>query len=587
MSLSGAQLLVSYLEQEGVRALFGIPGGHLLGFYDALIDSHIAPVLTKHESGAAFMAAGYAQVSGGLGVCCGTVGPGATNLVTGVAAAYMQSIPVLVITAQSGTAVIGQGSLQEAAGEGRSFSQVELLACVTKHSEMVLRPEKLGQAIRRALRIAFEGRPGPVHLDIPAEVFRAQVEEEIVPVSRYRADARTHLDAAVAEQVLRVLAGATNPAILAGAGARGGEGPQALLELAERLSLPVATTLQAKGIIPEDHPLALGCLGLYGTHAANRHMRAGLDVLLVVGSSLHEFTTHVWDPALKPSQTLIQMDIDATEIGKNYPVDLSLVGDAPTLLRDLADAAASLDLYGPERELDSLRAETEYFSEDGMRSDEVPIKPQRAMVEIRQALPDDALIFTDIGNSITWVERNLLARQPNTIISFGSLAAMGSGVAAVVGGKLAAGARPAVVVCGDGDFQIYGMEVMTAVSHSIPAVWIVLENGSLGMVRDVQTNMYHGRHVASEFVSPDLTLMAQAFGAAGYRPESPAEIAPMLRQALGDGRPAILTIPIDRDEMPPVKARMLAMERSMGLPSKRESMGLNAVRALIRMLRER
>ncbi|MHB1318924.1 MAG: thiamine pyrophosphate-binding protein, partial [Anaerolineae bacterium] len=287
------------------------------------------------------------------------------------------------------------------------------------------------------------------------------------------------------------------------------------------------------------------------------------------------------------SRTLIQVDIDATEIGKNYPVDIALLGDAPTLLRDLVDAAADMDLRGPDRDLEGLRAETEYFCESAMRADDVPIKPQRAMAEIREALPDDALVFTDIGNSLTWVERNLLARQPNCVISFGSLAAMGSGVAAVIGGKIAAGSRPAVAVCGDGDFQIYGMEVMTAVSHDIPVVWIVLENGRLGMVRDVQTTMYHGRHVASEFVAPDLTLLAQAFGAAGYRAESPAQIAPMLREALDAGRPAILTILIDPDEMPPYKARMLAMERSMGLPGKRESMGLAAVRALIGMLRER
>lgn len=589
MARNGAELLVAYLQQEGVEAVFGIPGGHLLGFYDALIGSDIAPVLTKHESGAAFMAAGYAYVSGGLGVCCGTVGPGATNLVTGVTAAHMQSLPMLVITGQVGTVSIGQGALQEAAGEGRSFSQTELFRCITKHSEMVTRPDKLGQAVRRALRIAWSSRPGPVHLDLPADVLRGQVTEEVVPVVRYRSVAHPHPSQEDLQRAVRALGAAERPAILAGGGATRGAAPEALFALAERLTLPVATTLQAKGVIPEDHPLALGTLGLYGTRAANRYMRSGLDVLLVVGSSLHEFTTHVWDPALQPTSTMIQVDIDPSEIGKNYAVDIGLVGDAATVLGDLlafAEQGSMQSVRGLDH-LAGLKRDTEYFSEGAMSSDDVPIKPQRAMTEVRAALPDDAVIFTDIGNSVTWVERCFLARRPNTVFSFGNLAAMGSGVAAVIGGKLAAGSRPAVAICGDGDFQVYGMEVMTAVNHEIPVVWIVLENRRLGMVYDVQTMSYRGRHIASEMRVPDLSLLAEAFGAAGWRAEKPADIAPIVGEALQAERPAIVSIPIDADEMPPTKARMLAMERSLGLPDVKKSVSLESIKALVRMLRER
>jgi acetolactate synthase-1/2/3 large subunit len=589
MKRNGAQLLVAYLEQEGVRVVFGVPGGHLLAFYDALIDSSIAPVLAKHESGAAFMAGGYAQVSGGLGVCCGTVGPGATNLVTGVAAAYMQSIPMLVMTAQVGTSAIGQGALQEAAGLGRTFSQTALFSCITKHSEMVTRADRLGQAIRRALSIAWSGRPGPVHLDLPADVFKAELQEDIVARDRYRPAALSHPPQAHVSRAVRALADAKRPAILAGAGATRGTGPATVLALAEKLELPVATTMQAKGIIPEDHPLALGCFGLYGTRAANRYMRSGLDVLLVVGSSLHEWTTHVWDPTLQPSGTLIQVEIDPEEIGKNYPVDIALHGDAAIVLADLLQAAGA-EPESPDRAqlmLDPLRADTEYFSEAAMTSDAVPIKPQRAMAEVRRALPDDAIVFTDIGNSVTWVERCYVARKPNTVVGFGNLAAMGSGVAAVVGGKLAAGSRPAVAICGDGDFQMHGMEVMTAVSHEIPAIWIVLENGGLAMIRDTQTSTYRGRHISCDFQVPDLPLLAQSFGALGLRASEPGEIAPMLAEALSSGRPAILSIAVDPDEMPPAKARMLAMQRSMGLPDTNRSISLGAIKALLTMFRER
>ena len=589
MKGTGAEILVRYLEQEGVRVVFGVPGGHLLGLYDAFVDSKIAPVLAKHESGAAFMAAGYAQVSGSLGVCCGTVGPGATNLVTGVAAAYMQSVPMIVITAQVGTVSIGKGALQEAAGEGRTFSQTELFAGITKRSTMVTRADKLPEAVRTGLRIAWAGRPGPVHLDLPADVLRGEVDDEIVPSAKFRPAPRTRPALQDLERTATLLAGASKPAILAGGGCRRGQGPSALLELAERLSLPVATSLQGKGIIPEDHPLSLGCIGLYGTRAANRYMRSGLDVLLVVGCSLHEFTTHVWDPALQPSTAFIQIDVDLSEMGKNYPVDVALVGDAASVLEEIKRTVDGLAAEAPRPidHLSELKTSTEFFAEPEMTSDAVPTTPQRAIAEIQKALPDDITLSFDIGNSLTWLERGFVARCPDTIMGFGSLAAMGSGVAAIVGGKLAAPNRPAVVVCGDGDFQMHGMEVMTAVNHDLAVIWIILENGSLGMIKDVQTMNYRNRHISSEFGNPDFVGLAEAFGAAGFRATQPDEIGPCLQKALEANRAAIVSIPIDASIMPPTKARMLAMERSLGLPAMHRRMGMGAVKALLSMLRER
>jgi acetolactate synthase-1/2/3 large subunit len=546
-------------------------------------------VLTKHEGGAAYMAAGYAHVSGALGVCCGTVGPGAANLVSGVAAAFMDSQPVLVITAQVGTVSIGKGALQEAAGEGRTFSQTRLFSAVTKHSTMVTRSDKLPEAVRRALRIAHAGRPGPVHLDLPADVLRGQVEDEIVPVEHYRPRLATLARPEDIDMVAQALTSAQRPAMLVGRGGRQGEAPQHILRLAEMLACPVATTLPGKGAIPEDHALSLGCLGLYGTRAANSYMRSGLDVLLVIGSSLHEFTTHVWDPALQPSTALIQVDVDPLEIGKNYPVDLGILGDATIVTAQLAQRVEAMGVR-PARSLDHLaqfKRANEYFAEAEMRSDRVPIKPQRAMAELRAALPDETIVFTDIGNSVTWVERNFMVRRPDTTVSFSGLAGMGSGVAAVIGGKLAAPDRPVVVVCGDGDFQMHGLEVMTAINHGLPAVWIILENGCLAMIRDVQTISYQGRRIAAEFVNPDFVKLAEACGAAGYRADRPDEIGPAVRAALEQNRPAIIAIRVDPNEMPPTKPRMLAMERSLGLPPVRESLGVGGIKALLRMLRER
>ena len=419
MKGTGAEILVRYLENEGVKYVFGLPGGHLLTFYDALRQSTITSILAKHEGGAAYMAAGHALVGGGLGVCCGTVGPGATNLVSGVAAAYMGSLPMLVLTAQVGTSSIGRGALQEATGEGHTFSQTRLLSSVTKHSTMVTHASKLPEALRRALRIAMSGRPGPVHLDLPADTQRGQVEDEIVDPDRFHpALAVRPLDEDL-RRAAELLLASQKPGMLIGGGARKGNAPVQVLRLAELLACPVATTLPGKGAIPEDHPLALGCIGLYGTRAANTYMRSGLDVLLVVGSSLHEFSTHVWDPALRPSKGLIHVDIDPEEIGKNYPVDVGLLGDAGIVLEALVERVQSLRTGArrPAADFPGLKARTQYFSEPAMASTDVPLKPQRVMAELHEALPDDALVFTDIGNTVTWVERCLLVKRPDMTMS--------------------------------------------------------------------------------------------------------------------------------------------------------------------------
>jgi acetolactate synthase I/II/III large subunit len=296
MKGTGAEILVRYLENEGVKYVFGLPGGHLLTFYDALRRSSVTSILAKHEGGAAYMAAGHALAGGGLGVCCGTVGPGATNLVSGVAAAYMGSLPMLVLTAQVGTSSIGRGALQEAAGEGRTFSQTRLLSSVTKYSTMVTHASKVPEAVRRALRIAMSGRPGPVHLDLPADTQRGETEDEIISPEHYRPEMFVRPLDEDLDRAAQLLLASEKPGMLIGAGGRKGGAPAQLRRLAELLACPVATTLLGKGALPEDHPLALGCSGLYGTRAANSYLRSELDVLLVVGSSLHEFSTHVWDP---------------------------------------------------------------------------------------------------------------------------------------------------------------------------------------------------------------------------------------------------------------------------------------------------
>ncbi len=566
MKISGSSLIVKMLESSGTKYVFGVPGGHLLKFYDSLSDSSITPILTKHESGASFMATGYAQVSGKIGVCTGTVGPGATNLTTGVASSYMDSIPLLVITAQVGTSAVGKGGLQEATGEGRTVDHVEIFNGMTKYSTRVFSANKLRETFRNAARVAINGRPGPAHLDILADVFAADLE---IPEGALTDKIIRQSLSGESESLVKaadLLLSSRNPAILAGAGAM--EASDEILRLAETFSIPVSTTLRGKGVLPEDHALSLGCVGLYGTNVANKYLRSEIDVLLAVGTSFSEFTTHAWDPRFQPSNALIQVDVDSWEIGKNYPVFIGILGHSKQVLRKLLDEMTprrgKTILRDPNRILE-MKKQREYFSDPKMASEDTPLKPQRLVKALRDLLPRDTIVFGDIGNTLTWVESMFEVYQPNTFFICSSLASMGYGVSASIGGQLAVPDRQVVCICGDGDFQMQGMEVVTAVNYNIPVKWFILNNQALAMIRDIQDILFKGRRVSSDFINPDFVKLAEAMGAVGYRIQKPSEIETMVKEALGNGRPTVVDCHIDPNEIPSFDARAEAMVRAWGV----------------------
>lgn len=586
ISGTGAEIIVRYLEEEGVQYLFGVPGGHLLQLYDALYSSKkIKPVLTRHEGGASFMACGYALATGKIGVCCGTVGPGATNLITGVAAAYADSIPLLVLTAQVGTTTMGKGSLQDSTGRGRAISQVGLFSNICKLSMMETRSENIAATLRYALRLAYDGRPGPVHLDIPADVLKGHAQFELWPSKSYRVEQGIVSNSDSIAQAAGYLAQAKRPGILVGWGAVCSKAHNEIRGLAELLGIPVATTLRAKGIIPENHPLSLGCIGLYGTNAANSYFRSNVDVLLTVGCSLHEFTTHAWDEALMPTDALLQIDIDSSEIGKNYPVTVGITGDAKQVLTSLVSTLSGMDIPKHEEWLQSFKASKGYFDEPSMQASTTPIKPQRLMADLNRALPDNTVIVSDIGNCLTWVERYFQTRTPYSMYALTGLAAMGSGVAASIGIKLALLDTPVVCICGDGGFQMTGMEVSTAVNLDCPVVWVILNDSRLGMINDVQRVNYKERYIATNFRNPNFSDMARSFGAEGFQISSPDEIVSTIKKAISIRKPVIVDVIIDPTETPPLKPRMLALKRSFGLPEVHQSLSWQGIKALIGMER--
>lgn len=533
------------------------------------------------------MAYGYAAVTGRLGVCCATVGPGATNAVTGVAAAHMDSIPLLVITGQVGTKSFGRSAHQEATGYGRSVDQVALFRHITKMSVMIADKDGLSRILRSALRVAQSGRPGPVHLAFPSNIQLEKVEEEILPPAAYR----PLTNACVPEADRIAMAGdllyeAENPALLVGYGAAELATDGTLARLAERLQSPVATSGKAKGVFPEDHPLSLGCLGMRGSKAANTYLRSGIDVLLVLGADLSEMTSHAWDPKLEPSKAMIQVDIDPNEIGKNYPVTLGIVADAGATLRAL-DVYLSDFAPKPVRDLRTFKESMHYFDEEESRSDHVPMKPQRLMRELRKSLPRDTVVFGDMGNTYSWILRYFQAYPEGMNFLPSGLACMGSSVAACIGGKLGKPASPVVCMCGDGDFFMTGMEVMTAAEYEIPVVWVILKNNRLGLIHDVQALSYHGRFCASTFGDVDFVSIARAFGAHGRRVETPDEVAPAVQAALEAGGPTVIEAVIDADEKFPLTSRATAMKDSVGLPKVSESISAESVRALLKMFKNR
>lgn len=571
--LSVAALILAQLEREGVLVVYGIPGGPATPLFD---EFHRAPrlrlVAPRHEAGAAFMALGDARVRGGVGACLLTTGPGATNAITAVAAARTDGLPVLVLTAQTATSSFGKGSLQDSTESG--VDTVALFRPVVKMSAMLSNPAAAGGLLRQALRAAMTGRRGPVHLSIPTDLMRRPAAGGPLEPGAYRCEPRL-FDREAVSRCARELLDARRPAILAGHGVNLGGARAELLELAELLSVPVATTPKGKGAFPETHPLSLRVFGLASSPLSERYLLSeGADALLVIGSSLHENSTSGWDPRLGAG-LVMQQDIEPSVIGRNYPA-LALAGDAKTTLRELLFelrrrlARGEAPPEGRREAFARFKAGVPAFlDEASARSDAQPIKPQRLMAELDAALPEDALIFLDVGNNTLWATHYLTATGTNAFIhNWGEFAAMGYGVAAAVGGKLAAPSRPVVAIVGDGGFAMAGMEVSTAVTEGAAVVWIVLNDARLNAVHHGMTMQYAGRTKGTEFARMDVAGVADALGAWSRRVLHPEDIAAAVADALASGRPAVIDVRVDADEVPPIHSRVRALDKLfVGEPS--------------------
>ncbi|MBK6695075.1 MAG: thiamine pyrophosphate-binding protein [Myxococcales bacterium] len=455
-------VFLRYLKAEGVDHVFGIVGGLLYPFFAAVeADAEICLVTSRHEEGAAFMADGYARVSRRIAVCAGTSGPGATNLLTGVACAFADGIPMLVVTGQAASHALGKGAAQETPREGIDI--VDMFRPVTKYSAMVTSASSLAQHLRRALRMALTGRQGPVHLNVPVDIWEKAAAEDWFDPKTYRPE--THaFDRLAVQRAGDALLAARRPVILAGSGVGLSGAEQHLRALADLLPARVATTPKAKGVYPEDAAQSLGVLGSAGHREARETiLGSAVDVLFTVGASLGETSTFNWTPLLQPAETLIQLDIEADRVGRNYPVDIPLVGDAQSILVELVyhihrriregsfPSSTWNDAPPP------VRGDARYDAPDSRRSLAVPITPERWRVELQKVLPADAVIFSDIGGHMLFNIHNLVIGAGQKFVLNMGFGSMGHGTVAPIGAALACPARPVIAIVGDGCFTMNGL----------------------------------------------------------------------------------------------------------------------------------
>jgi len=545
-----AECLIDVLAEAGVPHIFGVVGGAVVPIVRATGGRRAQIVVARHEAGAALMADGYARASGGLGACVANSGPGTTNLIAGVACAYADSIPMVVLTGQAATKPCGKGTLPESGGEG--VNSVDLLKGMTRYSAVVSRADLLLGMWQTALRAATGGRPGPVHLCLPADV-----QEQTVQVEGWTRPTlhrtKTHDREAIKQAAGRLLR-ARQPAILAGHGAVRSGAAEQIRGIAEMLDIPVATTAKGKGVFPEDHRLSLGPFGYSGSPLAQWYLlEGGADVLLAVGTSLSEWGTMGWDRRLQPSEALLHVDVDPYEIGRTYRATVPLVGDAKSVLTELSYEIRRLrgnirPVAGREGRFEPPPERIRFRDAAAMESAAVPIKPQRLIRDLQDALPRDTLVFVDGGANRAWAIHYWQAFYPRTFFCATAKAATGYGVAAAIGGKFAAPDRVVVSIAGAGGFLKNGMEVSTAVRYHKQVIWIVLNPAGPGAAHHTLRTI-NLPALGAPYARVDCARVAEALGAQGISLREPGQInRELLGRIVEGGRPTVLDVETDPNE---------------------------------------
>ena len=536
MVKNGSEILIDALVEQGVDTIFGYPGGAVLNIYDALYKNsdRIHHILTAHEQGAAHAADGYARSTGRVGVCLATSGPGATNLVTGIATAYMDSIPMVAITGNVGTSLIGRDSFQEVYIAGITMP-------ITKHNFVVRHVEELADTVREAFRIAQSGRPGPVLIDIPKDVTGAECE--FLPKGKVEVHETYDISEEQLKTVAEMLDKAERPFIYYGGGVELSDAGEALLALMRKAEVPSAHTMMAIGCVPDDDPLSLGMIGMHGTVSADWAVERS-DLLLCIGARFSDrVATNTGHFA--PGARIIHVDIDAAEINKNIDTTCSVVSDAKTFLEKILPYIKENKHTAWLTQIAEWRAKLDYRAKD----DESVIHPHQLLRTVTEETPEDTIIATDVGQHQLWSAQYNGRRHPRQFLTSGGLGTMGFGYGAAIGAQIAFPGRTVVHITGDGSFHMNLNEICTAVSYKLPIITIIMNNRVLGNVRQWQTMFYGGRYSQTDpHRKTDYVKLADAFGAVGYRATNIAELREALRKAQQSEGPVLIDCQIDKDE---------------------------------------
>ena len=535
MMMTGAEIVVACLKEQRVDTVFGYPGGAILNIYDALYkhSDEIRHVLTSHEQGASHAADGYARATGKVGVCIATSGPGATNLVTGIATAYMDSVPIVAITCNVGTSLLGKDSFQEVDITGITMP-------ITKHNFIVKDARDLAKVMRRAFRIAKSGRPGPVLVDITKDAtanqaeYIEQVPDVILPDTACITDADL-------EQAATLIREAEKPMIFVGGGAIAADASAELLEFVEKVHAPVCDSLMGKGAFPGTHALYAGMLGMHGTKYANLGV-ADCDLLITVGS---RFSDRVFGNASKFAQhaKVLQIDVDPAEINKNIITSASIIGDVKEVLKRLNPLLDQQNHDAWVAHIDDLKERFPLkYNREGLTGPYI-------IEEIYRVTKGDAIICTEVGQHQMWAAQYYKYSKPRTLLTSGGLGTMGYGLGAAMGAKIAKPEKTVINVAGDGCFRMNLNELATASRYNIPIVEVVINNHVLGMVRQWQTLFYGGRYSATVLDDKvDFVKVAEGLGCKAIRITKKEEVGPALEEAIAYGGPVVLDCQIDQDD---------------------------------------
>jgi acetolactate synthase I/II/III large subunit len=540
MDIKVSDLIVAYLERLGTEYVFGIPGAHILPVYDSLYNSPIKSILTKHEQGAAFMAGGYARVSGKVGVCIATAGPGATNLVTGLANSYMDNLPVLALTGETPTYSFGKGALQESSGEGSCINQHDLFRGITRYNILVQKTDYLLTVLRKTTGILLSKKPGPVLLSFPYNVLKETVDSSLLEQINFT-ELYSPAPFSLPDDIVSLVTNACYPVIIAGNGSVSGGAEEDISEFCIKTNIPLATTLKARGILPETSDLSLGVLGITSNELAFRYIKEKADLLIVAGASFGERTSYNWSNELIKDKKIIQIDNNGEQLNKVFTAEICLETDVKRVFSALADFANS-DQITPKDPAKLYHYRQRY----GESRENNFVIVSHFLNALNNHFRGNVSVFDD---NIIYMQRFCHVLKSRSYFPNSGISSLGHAVPAAIGAKLGT-EKPVIALLGDGGFQMCCMEIMTAVNFKIPLTIVLLNNASLGLVRKNQFYNYTGRFIASEFVNPDYKKLAESFNISYFRVASIEDSKEVLASADFVNQINLIELILEKDEFP-------------------------------------